>query len=60
MKDQYIERQVGQEIVTLFAKPEDQEDGELVSQITILSKLEFRLFFFFFFNTEKGGNVTLV
>ena len=59
MKDQYIERQVGQEIVTLFAKPEDQEDGELVSQITILSKLEFRLFFFFI-NTEKGGNVTLV
>ena len=54
MKDQYIERQVGQEIVTLFAKPEDQEDGELVSQITILSKLEFRLFFFFLILKREG------
>lgn len=37
---------MGQEIATLFAKPADQEDDGLVSQITILSKLEIRFLFF--------------
>ena len=34
---------LGQGIVTLFGKSADQEDGGLVSQRTILCKLEFRL-----------------
>ena len=34
---------LGQGIVTLFGKPGEREDGELVSQKTILPKLEFRL-----------------
>ena len=34
---------LGQRIVTLFGKPADREDGGLVSQRTILPKLEFRL-----------------
>ena len=37
---------LGQEIVTLFGKPADQEDDGLVSQRIILSKLEFRLLLF--------------
>ena len=34
---------LGQGIVTLFGKPADQEDGELVSQRAILLELELRL-----------------
>ena len=33
----------GEEILTLFRKPADQEAGGLVSQRTILPELEFRL-----------------
>ena len=38
-----------QGIVTLFRKLADQEDGGLVSQRTILPKLEFRLLLLLFF-----------
>ena len=41
------EEVLGQGIVTLFRKPEDKEDGRLLSQSTILLELESRLFFFF-------------
>ena len=34
---------LGQGIETLFSNPADWEDGRLVSQRTIFSKLEFRL-----------------
>ena len=51
---------MGQEIVTLFAKPADQEDGGLVSQITILSELEFSFFVcLFVFKYWKGRECDL-
>ena len=42
----------GQGVVTLFGKTEDQEDGEVVSQRTVLPELELRLFY-----TKRGGGV---
>ena len=42
---------LGQRTETLFGKPADGEDGELVFQRTIFLKLEFR---FFFYTKEKG------
>ena len=43
---------LGQGIVILFWKPEDWEDGGLLSQRTILPELKFRLFY-----TKRGGGV---
>ena len=43
---------LGQGVVTLFGKTEDQEDGEVVSQRTVLPELELRLFY-----TKRGGGV---
>ena len=40
---------LGQGVVTLFGKTEDQEDGEVVSQRTDLPELEVRLFY-----TKRG------
>ena len=35
-----------QGVVTLFGKTEDQEDGEVLSQRTVLPELELRLFLY--------------
>lgn len=41
-----------QGVVTLFGKTEDQEDGEVLSQRTVLPELELRLFY-----TKRAGGV---